>query len=95
MPGPSGDPSRWVSSCDEDQDVTVVSFRCNSSVAYSTWPRGKGHAVDEGRYFREESAMPDRELKNRFRQGTGPRLAGPTRDSLERVGSYLGLGGTA
>jgi hypothetical protein len=31
-----------------------------------TWPRGKGHAIDEGRYLREESAMPDRELKNRF-----------------------------
>ena len=32
--------------------------------------------------------MPDRELENRLLQGTGPRLAGLTRDSLEGAGPF-------
>jgi hypothetical protein len=38
--------------------------------------------------------MPDRELENRLLQGTGPRLAGLTRDSLEGAGPLANLAGT-
>jgi hypothetical protein len=38
--------------------------------------------------------MPARELENRLLQGTGPRLAGPTRDSLEGAGPLANLIGT-